>query len=114
MNDWYKSAAQALIKNLWLIIIITVLAGALAVVKEMLFPVPYTADTMLLVTGVERGSAEEGSNTTRMVPPPLSPKAYEMMLESSSVLGRVLDRLKKEGAYGNATPPELQNFRVDL
>ncbi len=114
MNDWYKGAAQALIKNLWLIIIVTVLAGVLALGKELLFPVPYTADTMLLVTGVERGSAEEGSSTTKMMPPPLNPKAYEMMLESSSVLGRVLDRLKKEGAYGKDTPPELLIFRGNL
>ena len=114
MNDWYKSAAHALIKNLWLIIIVTVLAGVLALGKELLFTAPYTADTMLLVTGVERGGTEEGSNTTKMIPPPLSPKAYETMLESSSVLGKVLDRLKKEGAYGTDTPPELLIFRGDL
>jgi uncharacterized protein involved in exopolysaccharide biosynthesis len=109
MNDLYKSAAHALIKNLWLIIVVTALAGALAVGKELLFPASYSADTMLLVTGVE-----ERGDTTKMMPPPLSPKAYETLLMSSSVLGKVLDRLKTGGAFGDATPPELQDFRANL
>ena len=114
MNDLYKGALQALIKNLWLIAVVTVLAGVLAVAKELLFPVPYTADTVLLVTGVERADTDERGGTTKVMPLPLSPKAYETLLTSSSVLGRVLEELKKKNAFGDAEPPELQDFRVNL
>ena len=114
MNDLYRSAAHALIKNLWLIIAVTVLAGVLAVAKELLFPVPYKADTMLLVTGIERGGLEEKESTTKMMPPPLSPKAYETLLMSSSVLGKALDQLKKDRAFGAAAPPELLDFAQNL
>ncbi len=116
MNDLYKSAAHALVKNLWLIVVVTILAGIFAVGKELLFPVPYTADTMLLVTGLDRAEKTDAETrgTERMMPSPLSPKAYETLLTSSSVLGKVLDTLKKDKAFGDDTPPELQDFRTNL
>ncbi len=115
MNDLYKSALHALIKNIKVIVIVTVLAGALAVTKELVFPPNYSADTILLVTGIERGgSAEHDEGTTRMMPPPLNPKAYETLLMSSSVLGKLLDNLKTSKAFGDSTPPELQDFVQNL
>ncbi len=109
MNDLYKSALHALVKNIWLIVVVTVLAGALATTKELLFPVPYQADTILLVTGVE-----ERGDTTKLMPSPLNPKAYETLLTGTSVLGKTLDRLKEDGVFGAAKPPKLRDFAADL
>ena len=109
MNDLYKSAAQTLIKNYRLILIVTVLAGALAVTKELAFPAAYKADTVLLVTG-----SEERGATTKLMPFPLNPKAYELLLQSTSVQGKVLDQLKKEGAFGTAEAPALPDFAANM
>ena len=73
MNDLYKSALHALIKNIKVIVIVTVLAGALAVTKELVFPPNYSADTILLVTGIERGGS---ATTIARVTCPTAPKFW--------------------------------------
>ncbi len=109
--DLLKGAFRALWKNRWLIIAVTVLAGAVSVGKELLFPAGYSADTILMVTGLSNTEKSEStSGTTEMLPTPLSPKAYEQMLKSSTVLGKTLAQLVKDGAFPPGEEPLLDDF----
>ncbi|MBW7865752.1 MAG: hypothetical protein GX580_17370 [Candidatus Hydrogenedens sp.] len=114
MNELYLGALRVMWRKLPIIIAVTVVAGLLAVAKELVYPPTFTAEKMLLVTGMTQAGERETVVASDLIPSPLSPKAYEYMLRSNSVLGQTVRRLDKEGFWGEDGPPVLNDFRESL
>ena len=108
-NEAYRSALRTLWRRAPWILGATALAALAAVGRELLFPPQFAAEQMLMVSGLAAGG-----EAVALVPQPLSPKAYEYMLKSAAVLGRTIERLEKEGAFGEDGPPAIEDFSALL
>ena len=108
-NEAYRSALRTLWRRAPWILGATALAALAAVGRELLFPPQFAAEQMLMVSGLAAGG-----DAVALVPQPLSPKAYEHMLPSAAVLGRTIERLEKDGAFGADGPPAIEDFSALL
>ncbi len=108
-NEAYRSALRTLWRRAPWILGVSALAALAAVGKELLFPPQFAAEQMLMVSGLAAGG-----DAVALVPQPLSPKAYEYMLKSAAVLGRTIERLEKDGVYGEDAPPAIEDFSALL
>ncbi|NLV41182.1 MAG: hypothetical protein GXY15_08125 [Candidatus Hydrogenedentes bacterium] len=108
-NEAYRSALRTLWRRAPWILGATALAALAAVGRELLFPPQFAAEQMLMVSGLAAGG-----DAVALVPQPLSPKAYEHMLTSAAVLGRTIERLEKDGAFGADGPPAIEDFSALL
>lgn len=108
-NEAYRSALRTLWRRAPWILGATALAALASVGKELLFPPQFAAEQMLMVSGLSAGG-----EAVALVPQPLSPKAYEYMLRSAAVLGRTIERLEKDGAFGEDAPPAIEDFSALL
>ncbi|HOZ44960.1 MAG TPA: hypothetical protein PLO37_24315 [Candidatus Hydrogenedentes bacterium] len=92
------------------IVLVTVTVGALAVVKEIVFPPPFYADTLLVVTDL--GAQGDAAS---IVPEPFNPKIYEQLVRSTALLGEVHERLLAANVFPpDKEPPALDDFMAML
>ncbi|MDQ1255594.1 MAG: hypothetical protein QG656_186 [Candidatus Hydrogenedentes bacterium] len=109
MNDLTQRCIRAIYGHKRVIVLFTVLIAVIAVAKELMCPASYSADTLLVVTGLNAQG-----ETAQVVPEPFSPKIYEQLVSSSAVLGEVLTRLTEHGCWTDTEPPELIDFMTTL
>lgn len=116
MNIDYQAILAALLRRWKFIVAVTVAVGLVAVVKELAFPPGYRAETVVMVTDLELGSAfdEEQPNVLAdYVPEAFSPRVYGNLVGSPAVLGQVLEQLIEDGAF-EGRPPDLDSFSQGL
>lgn len=94
----------------WLIVGVTCVAFCLSILKVLYFPaLSYEAEVALVVSSPTL-SGEMG----RMVQNSFSPKMYEELATSPTVLQEVLDKLAAEGAFPDGETPLLEDFQADV
>jgi len=116
MNINFQEILAAFLGRWKLIVAVTVAVGLLAVVKELVFPPGYRAETVVMVTDLELGSAfdEEQPNVLAdYIPEAFSPRVYGNLVGSPAVFGQVLEQLIEEGVF-EGQPPELESFSQKL
>ena len=101
----------AVYRRLWLVILIVILATGAVVAKELVVPSKYIAEKILVVTTAKTASTSAAGN---LLPEPLSPKVYETLVSSPTVVGQTLDRLVQEGYFDGEEVPGIQDFRSNL
>ncbi len=109
MNELLTRAIQSIDRRKRIIITVTVAVAVLTAIKELLFPMGYTADTLLVVTELETGG-----QMTDVIPPPFNPAAYEQLALSNSVLGQVRQRMIADGHWEAEETPELEGLRENF
>ena len=109
MRDFYIQCAKALYRRKVFVIGVSVAVTALAVVKELAFPPPHYADTLLVITSMSNQGEVAG-----IVPEPFSPKICQQLLKSTAVVGETLSRLANAGLFEDEEPPLLDEFMQDL
>ena len=116
MNIDYKDILAAVLRRWKFIVVVTVAVGLLAVVKELAFPPGYRAETVVMVTDLQLGSAfddEQPNVLADYIPEAFSPRVYGNLVGSPAVLGQVLEQLIEDGVF-EGLPPNLESFSQRL
>lgn len=96
----------------WLVVLIVVVTTGAMVTKEMVVPSGFTAEKILVISSAKSASSSAAGT---LVPDPLSPKVYETLVNSPTVIGQALDRLAAAGFFDDEEEvPDIQDFASDL
>lgn len=116
MNIDHQEIVAVLLRRWKFVVAVTAAVGLLAVVKELAFPPGYRAETVVMVTDLELGSAfdEEQPNVLAdYIPEAFSPRVYGNLVGSPAVMGQVLEQLIEDGVFEGRSP-DLDSFSQRL